>query len=104
MGGRFALVLALTTAVGLAAGAGTARYTTAAPPALVATAPAPAAAPQAPTKGGGGGATQGTVDKIEGEKLTVRTGSGSVDVALTDQTTVVKQEKLAAADLKVGDN
>jgi len=102
MGGRFAAVLVLTTVVGLGAGAGTARYTTAPPaaptPVVVARAAAPAKSAQ------GRGPSQGTIDKVEANKLTVRTETGSVDVALTEQATVIKQERLAAADLKVGDS
>src|SRR5205809_697234 len=123
MNGKWLTVLAVTAVIGGAAGAGTARFM--APPNLPATpvavaatggaaaAPATGAAAAAAAGGDGtvaakpggrGGPTTGTVDRVDGSTLTVRTQSGTVDVPLNEQTTLMRQTSVAPTDLKVGDN
>src|SRR5262245_13011759 len=116
-------ILTLTALVGACAGAGTASVMSqrdATPSAAVAVAGgagaalgnggAPGngagAADVAAAKPGGRGnaTTAGTVDKVDGTTLTVRTQTGTVDVPLDEQTTLMRQVSVAPTDLKVGDN
>ncbi|HEY3109008.1 MAG TPA: hypothetical protein VGL23_09660 [Chloroflexota bacterium] len=107
-------ILALTAVVGAGAGAGAAgivaqRGATPSPVAVAAAggagaAPGAAAGAAARPGGRGNGATAGTVDKVDGTTLTVRTQSGTIDVPLNEQTSLMRQTTVAASDLKVGDN
>jgi hypothetical protein len=103
--------MALAVVLGLATGAGAGYYTTSRPAAsptpiavVAAGGPAGQGGGQLVVKPGGGSGNNATIEKVDGTTATVKTGNGSsVDVQLASAT-LQKQEKIAPADLKVGDN